>query len=153
MTPNEAKTFFRKAFTAFPGLQSWLNENSPDIAGTLSAWAKTLATVEFNQAVEVLDGWIDGSIKDPPTGYKRETFAINVKAIVARQNEDSHKEIAREEQWRKSNRGRYQPSEAFRSVAKPFFEILKLRAEVMAGRLDSNACEVEVDRIVEQAFL
>lgn len=152
MTPLEAGKFFEKAFLAFPGLASWLRENSTDPAGTCSLWATTLAKVSADEADAVLDGWIDGTIKEPPTGYKRETFALNVKALVLAERGKINQERAREEQWIKSNRGKYQPSAAFRSIAKPFLEMLANKPLVMMGEMSHDEYDRQVDLITERAF-
>ena len=152
MNATEAGKFFEKAFLAFPGLASWLRENSPDPAGTCSLWASTLSKVSADEAEAVLDGWLDGSIKEPPVGYKRETFALNVKALVLNERSKIYQERAREEIWMKSNRGKYQPSAAFRSIAKPFLEMLANKPLVMAGEMTPQEYDRQVDLIAERAF-
>lgn len=152
MTPIEAGKFFEKAFLAFPGLSAWLRENSPDPAGTCSLWAATLAKVSAEEADAVLDGWVDGSIKEPPVGYKRETFALNVKALVMNERGKISQERVREEQWIKSNRGKYQPSAAIKLIAKPFMEMLENKKLVMAGEMTCEEYDQQVDAITERAF-
>jgi hypothetical protein len=152
MNPIEAGIFFQKAFLAFPGLASWLRENSTDPAGTCSIWASTLAKVSADEADAVLDGWIDGSIKEPPTGYKRETFALNVKALAMGLRDQAKREQVREELWIKSNRGKYQPSAAFRSVAKPFMAMMAERDRAINGEITWVEYDRLVDEITEGAF-
>ena len=152
MTPIEAGKFFEKAFLAFPGLSAWLRENSPDPAGTCSLWASTLSKISAEEAYAVLDGWVDGSIFDPPTGYKRETFALNVKALAMAERGKRNQDRAREEQWVKSNRGKYQPSAAFRSIAKPFMQMLDNKPLLMNGEITHAEYDRLVDEITEQAF-
>jgi hypothetical protein len=152
MNPIEAGAFFQKAFLAFPGLASWLRENSTDPAGTCSIWASTLAKVSADEADAVLDGWIDGSIKEPPTGYKRETFALNVKALAMGLRDQAKREQVREELWIKSNRGKYQPSAAFKSVAKPFMAMMAERDRAINGEITWVEYDRLVDEITEGAF-
>jgi hypothetical protein len=152
MNPIEAGAFFQKAFIAFPGLASWLRENSTDPAGTCSSWASTLSKVSADEADAVLDGWIDGSIKEPPTGYKRETFALNVKALAMGLRDQAKREQVREELWIKSNRGKYQPSAAFRSVAKPFMAMMAERDRAINGEITWVEYDRLVDEITEGAF-
>ena len=152
MNQTEAGKFFQKAFLAFPGLASWLRENSTDPAGTCSIWASTLAKVSADEADAVLDGWIDGSIKEPPTGYKRETFALNVKALAMGLRDQAKREQVREELWIKSNRGKYQPSAAFKSVAKPFMAMMAERDRAINGEITWAEYDRLVDKITEGAF-
>jgi hypothetical protein len=152
MNTTEAGKFFQKAFLAFPGLASWLRENSTDPAGTCSIWASTLAKVSADEADAVLDGWVDGSIKEPPTGYKRETFALNVKALALAERGKANQDRAREEQWIKSNRGKYQPSAAFKSIAKPFMQMLEHKSRLVDGEITHAEYDRIVDEITEGAF-
>jgi hypothetical protein len=152
MTPTEAGQFFQKAFLAFPGLASWLRENSTDPAATCATWASTLAKVSAGEADAVLDGWVDGSIKEPPTGYKRETFALNVKALALQMRSELRKDLDREEQWIKSNRGKYIPSAAFKSIAKPFMEMLEHKSRLAEGEITHAEYDRLVDEITEGAF-
>jgi hypothetical protein len=152
MTATEAGKFFQKAFLAFPGLASWLRENSTDPAGTCSIWASTLAKVSAEEAYAVLDGWVDGSIKDPPVGYKRETFALNVKALALASRDEVKRERVREELWVKSNRGKHIPSAAFKSIAKPFMQMLEHKSRLMDGEITHSEYDRLVDEITEGAF-
>ena len=152
MNSTEAGKFFEKAFIAFPGLASWLRENSTDPAGTCSSWASTLSKVSAEEAYAVLDGWVDGSIQDPPVGYKRETFALNVKALAMTERGKRNQDRAREELWVKSNRGKYQPSAAFRSIAKPFMQMLDNKTLLLNGEITHAEYDRLVDEITEQAF-
>jgi hypothetical protein len=108
--------------------------------------------VSADEADAVLDGWIDGSIKEPPTGYKRETFALNVKALAMGLRDQAKREQVREELWIKSNRGKYQPSAAFRSVAKPFMAMMAERDRAINGEITWVEYDRLVDEITEGAF-
>jgi hypothetical protein len=152
MTPAEATEFFRNAFIAFPGLAAWLRETSTDGAATCSVWARTLAKVTLDEATYVLDGWIDGTIEDPPIGYRRESFALHVKAIATKERDIRNKELEREKQWIKSNRGNYQPSAAFKVVAKPYLESIEWLPKLWAGEVTHQEYDERCDRIFADAF-
>lgn len=152
MTPTQATEFFDRAFIAFPGLASWLRESSTDGAATCSVWARTLAKVSFKEANDVLDGWIDGTIDDPPQGYRRELFALHVKAIAATQREIRNKELYREEQWLKTNRGNYQPSAAFKAIAKPYLQMMDWKDKLWLGQITDSEYQAKVDEIVAGVF-
>lgn len=151
MTPSEAKDFFEKVFVAFPGLKEWL-KSIGDPSSTVAVWSRTLNAVTSEEAMTVLDGWIDGSIANPPVGYRREMFALEVKSLVMQVRSELRKERDREEQWIKSNRGKYQPTAAFRSIAKPFMQMLANKELVMAGEMSVEEYDRQVDIITEQAF-
>jgi hypothetical protein len=152
MNATEAGKFFEKAFVDFPGLAYWLRKNSTDPAGTCSSWASTLAKVSTEEAYAVLDGWVDGSIKDPPAGYKCELFALNVKALAMAARQKTNRERSREEQWIKSNRGKYVPSAAFKSIAKPFMQMLEHKSRLVEGEITHAEYDRLVDEITEGAF-
>lgn len=152
MTPAEATQFFESAFIAFPGLAAWLRETSTDGAATCSVWARTLAKVTLDEATYVLDGWIDGTIDDPPTGYRRESFALHVKAIALKEREIRNKELEREKQWIKSNRGNYQPSAAFKAIAKPYGRMLEWKDKLWEGEISDAEYQTKVDEIVAGTF-
>ena len=152
MTPAEATQFFESAFIAFPGLAAWLRETSTDGAATCSVWARTLAKVTLDEANYVLDGWIDGTIEDPPTGYRRESFALHVKAIALKEREIRNKELEREKQWIKSNRGNYQPSAAFKAIAKPYFRMMEWKDRLWEGEISDSEYQTKVDEIVAGVF-
>lgn len=152
MTPTETKEFFSRAFVAFPSVPQWLKEASVDPSATLSTWQRTLEPITLEEADMVLDGWITGDIPNPPTGYRRELFAIDLKGCAMRDRDERKRETRREEQWVKSNRGNYQPSAAFRSVAKPFGEMMEWKAKLWAGEITDSEYDQKVDEIVARAF-
>ena len=152
MTPVEANEFFSRAFKTFPGVLEWLNEKSEDPKYTLGSWKRTLEKVTIEEANWVLSGWEDGSIPQPPVGYRRELFAIDLKACVIRDRDERNRERRREEQWIKSNRGKYIPSAAFRSIAKPFMEMLEHKSRLVDGEMTHAEYDRLVDEITEGAF-
>lgn len=150
MTAEEFVFFTQQAFIAFPGLKEWLYEKSPEPAATIRVWGKTLEKTTLKEAIAVLDGWTAGAIKDPPTGYKREVFAIEVRSIAAEARRKRMVEHAKTEQQQRYSRDNYKPSAAFKSIAEPFGRILGLRAQVMSGELELEDCERQTREIVEE---
>ncbi len=145
MTDEEATEFVQHASTAFPGLLELL-EKSP---GTLGVWAKTLQQVAFREALRVLERWIAGSLPDPPVGFRRELFALDVRQVVLNDRAVANRFVSSK---RAMDNGRKYPSAAFVSIAKPFGEILDLRAKVMAGELSGEECDRRVDEVIDNAF-
>lgn len=145
MEKCELSAFFGNAFDAFPGLRE-LIASSP---GTLAVWGKTLETIALQEAASVLDRWIVGTLDNPPVGFRRESFALDVRAVVGRDRSDAAR---RSENSVKINRGKYVPSHAFISIAEPFSEILELRRKTMVGELTAEECDWRIHDIVEGAF-
>ena len=150
MTAEEFVFFTQQAFIAFPGLKEWLYEKSPEPSATIRVWGKTLEHTPLREAIAVLDGWTTGAIKDPPTGYKREVFAIDVRSIASESRRRRAAEQSKTEQRKRYSRDNYQPSAAFQSIAEPFSRILELRKRVMAGELELEDCEKQVQQIVDE---
>jgi len=92
MTEIEYKQFIERSFAAFPGLHEWVESKSPEPSETLGFWARSLKSVSIEDANKVLDGWCDGSITDPPVGFRREMFALDVRAISQRWRDDRRKQ-------------------------------------------------------------
>lgn len=81
MTIEEANSFLREAFIAFPGVLQWVKDNSPDTKATIQVWAKNLSSVSTAEAISVLNRWNANQIP-PPSGYQRELFVNHVIAVV-----------------------------------------------------------------------
>jgi hypothetical protein len=144
MQGNELNEFFGLAFDAFPGLRAFVAE-SPN---TLKVWGKTLSNVTPKEAMSVLSRWVDGSLDNPPVGFRRELFALDLKAVAMKDRNDYARERAGVEAREKAER-KHRPSVAFQSIAEPFGRILGLRAKVMSGEMELADCERQVREIVE----
>ena len=152
MTQSEFAAFFVQARIAFPGLSEWVLEKSPDAQATFAVWAKTLARTDIEDATAALDGWVTGSIPNPPIGYRRESFALDVRAIAAARADARHKVAYREETLNKSRRKDYKPSAAFISIAKPFSLILDSQRRMMNGEITMTEHDRVTAEIIEEAF-
>lgn len=148
MTPIELSSFMESASIAF----SSIGELVAKTPAVVSVWSRTLHGITYEEAVEVLDRWIMGTLSNPPSFYRRDSFALDVRAVVAFRRSEWLRQKEQFEQQEKRDR-RKQPSAAFRSIAKPFNEILALRAKVMAGELSAVDCEWQVKAIVDGAFV
>ena len=153
MNEQEAKQFFQAAFAAFPGVPQWARENSSDFSMTIASWMKTLATTTLDEALEVIEGWVAGTIKDPPVGYKRETFAMQVKAIAGQKRlERIKKERKHEEEWVKAHRGKYQRPEGLVAMSPYLDRIFERQAAHRAGEITERELEEQTNAIVNEAF-
>jgi hypothetical protein len=148
MESDKLEIFFSSACNAFPGLRDLLAA-SP---ATLAVWSQTLQQVSYTEAAQVLDWWIRGTLENPPVGFRRELFALDVRAVAMRIRSDDMRLQEQQERLQKLDRRR-RPSQAFRSIAKPFYEILALRAKVMAGELSATECDQQVKAIIDGAFV
>lgn len=83
MDESEFATFQHEYFEAFPGTLAWLREASPDVAGTLMVWRKTLAGTPLEYARRVLDEMISG-VTPPPAAYERDKTALLIRERAGR---------------------------------------------------------------------
>jgi len=85
MTDKEARSFFLdEVFVAFPAVQLWIKETSPQPDKTLGYWCKALDSVSVDEAREVLEIWVAGKDPNnkPPEAYQRDVFALHLKSCV-----------------------------------------------------------------------
>lgn len=146
MNNQQTREFVEQVATAFPGLLELLDK-SP---ATLTVWARTLEQVAPREALGVLERWITGVLPDPPVGFRREMFALDVKSIVMRDRSDDARRKAGLEARTKADRNSYRPSAAFKSISEPFGRILELRKLVLAGELELGDCEKQIQQIIEE---
>jgi hypothetical protein len=150
MTEQESKQFFKIAFAAFPGLPQWAKENSSDFGMTLVSWARTLSNTTLEEATEIIDGWIDGTIADPPVGYKRETFALQVKAIAAQRKFERTKHLREEEEWMKTNRKNYIRPVGLVLISPYLQRIFREQDRFRAGEISQSDLADATDAIIEE---
>lgn len=85
MTPDEFNKLIPELFAAYPNLESWLEERRPDAEDrrkTLATWFRTLAKVEFADAMAALGEWLDGAC--PLKAYERDLVAVLLKNTADR---------------------------------------------------------------------
>lgn len=150
MTEPEFEVFFNASLAAFPGLGEWLQRNSPDVPRTVASWRKTLERVTAEEANKVLDGWIDGSIKNPPVGFRREVFAQEVRSLVATWRDESLRESQREEQFRKSHVGRYTRPKGIVEIAPYLNRVIELGEDMRNGKIAAEECAALIDEVVAE---
>jgi hypothetical protein len=146
MNNDEHKRFIQAAFVAFPGLREWVNEKSPEPAKTIAAWSKALANVSIEDAMQVLDGWVAGTLADPPVGFRRELFALDVRACSQRIREARNKEVRRDE-IRQADRN-YKSATRNYAMAPAMAKIFDLVAHRDAGLISQEELDTQVDAIV-----
>jgi hypothetical protein len=147
---QESKQFYKAAFAAFPGVAQWAKEHSSDLSLTLAMWTKTLSDIDLSDAIEVIEGWADGSIPEPPIGYKRETFALQVKAIVKQRRYEAAKALQREEEWVKANRAKYQRPAGLVLLSPYLNRIFEKQAEFRNGNITQAELDAQTNAIVEE---
>jgi CRISPR/Cas system Type II protein with McrA/HNH and RuvC-like nuclease domain len=150
VTEQEARQFFNVAFAAFPGVSEWAKEKSSDFSLTIASWKKALATTTLEEAIEVIEGWSAGTIPDPPIGYKRESFALQVKAIAGQRRFEKAKEQRREEEWVKANRSKYQRPAGLVLLSPYLNRIFEKQAEFRNGNITQAELDAQTNAIVEE---
>jgi hypothetical protein len=149
MQGKELTDFFGMAFDAFPGLRE-LVSSSP---GTVKVWAKTLEPVSFIDAGRVLNRWITGELENPPIGFRRELFALDVRAVVARMRDDDYRRKVSQEKMETGRKPRgVNPTPAY-DISRPFLEkVLDLNKQVMNGTLTDYEWDDGVKTLIDEAF-
>jgi hypothetical protein len=145
MNSESMKLFAKQACEAFPGLIELL-ERSP---ATLAVWGRTLERVTLDEASSVLGRWIDGSLAEPPVGFRRELFALDIKAIVAKDRGDTIRKRDSEEQRAKTIRKESgTPAYAF---CRPFMDkVISLNNQVANGSLTQQERNFMVEELIEE---
>jgi len=148
MNAEQMQLFAKNSSQAFPGLMELL-ERSPE---TLGVWGRTLAQVSLAEASGVLSRWIDGSLADPPVGFRRELFALDVKAVVARDRGDTIRKRDSEDQRAKTIRKENgTPAHAF---CRPFMDkVILLNNQVTNGTLTQQERDLAVEELIEETVL
>ena len=147
MNKEDLGRFVESASTAFETITDLVSKNP----GVVGVWVRTLEPITFMEAMSVLDRWIAGTLPNPPTFYRRDMFALEVRQIVMQDRfMDNHQQRQAEEQA-KRDRGRM-PSAAFRSIAEPYAKIQQLKADYWAGLITVIEYNDLVEEIVETAF-
>lgn len=149
MNKQETSEFVQQVAIAFPGLLELL-EKSP---ATLGVWAKTLEQVSSRDAMRVLSRWIDGSLDNPPIGFRREMFALDVRSVAMRMRSDEMSKQASAEKIENGKRPRGQnATPAYDLCASFFAKVLPLNEQVINGTLLQQERDVVVAQLLEEAF-
>jgi hypothetical protein len=150
MTPDEARSFLREAFIAFPGVWEWLKTNSPDRERTLEVWAKSLEKVAVAEAVIVLNRWTANEIP-PPSGYQRELFCQHVIAVVQKDRMKTYSAKHREEVFDQLNLN--QPKGNYNSVCGPFMrDVMAIKSSYELGQISFEELERQVEERKQKAL-
>lgn len=83
MLQNEAEEFIRDiAWVAFPAARAFVITNSPSPRQTLEFEAKALLSIDFQEAISVIDRWTTGSLPAPSGKEFNDGFALHIRAVV-----------------------------------------------------------------------
>ena len=149
MNQRETTDFVQQVAIAFPGLLELL-EKSP---ATIGVWARTLEQVTPREAMRVLDRWITGDLENPPIGFRREQFALDVRSVAQRMRSDEfskHASVAAIENGRKP-RGKNKTPAA--DICRPFIDtVLAVNAQVINGTLMQQERDDVVAQLLEEAM-
>ena len=149
MTIEEANSFLREAFIAFPGVLQWVKDNSPDPKQTLQLWAKNLERISTAEAISVLNRWNANEIP-PPSGYQRELFINHVIAVVQKDRSKNYAARHREEVFEQLNLK--QPSGNYNAVCGPFMkDVLGLKSSYDLGQISYDELTKQVEERKQQA--
>ena len=71
MTPTELSSFIESASIAFVSI----GDHVAKTPAVVAVWSRTLHDIKYEEATEVLDRWIMGTLSNPPSFYRRDSFA------------------------------------------------------------------------------
>jgi hypothetical protein len=150
VTIEEANSFLREAFIAFPGVLQWVKDNSPDPKQTLQLWAKNLERISTAEAISVLNRWNANDIP-PPSGYQRELFINHVIAVVQKDRSKNYAARHRLEVFEQLNLK--QPKGNYNAVCGPFMkDVLGLKASYDLGQISYEELTKQVEERKQQAL-
>lgn len=150
MTIEEANSFLREAFIAFPGVLQWVKDNSPEPKQTLQLWARNLERISIDEAISVLNRWNANEIP-PPSGYQRELFINHVIAVVQKDRSKNYSARHREEVFEQLNLK--QPKGNYNAVCGPFMsDVLGLKASYDLGQISFEELTKQVEERKQQAM-
>jgi hypothetical protein len=147
MNKEELGRFVDAASTAFETIAELIAKNP----GVIGVWLRTLEPITFMEAMGVLDRWIRSELPNPPTFYRRDLFALDVRQIVLQDRFMASHQLRQADEQAKRDRSRM-PSAAFRSIAEPYARIQALLARYDSGQITLVQFENLVEFIVETAF-
>jgi hypothetical protein len=145
---NEFREFFKLAYDAFPGLRELISL-SP---GTQKQWARMLSKVSFEDAMRVLDGWIDGTFRDPPIGWRREMFALDVRAYAQTIREARTKQHRIDEDFKEACRRKKQSALMAYPIGPIYARICAVIELRNKGGLTPDEAYDETSRLVEEGL-
>jgi hypothetical protein len=150
MTIEEANSFLREAFIAFPGVLQWVKDNSPDTKSTLQLWAKNLSKITVAEATSVLNRWNANEIP-PPSGYQRELFINHVIAVVQNDRSKNYAAKHREKVFEQLNLN--QPRGNYNAVCGPFIkDIMAMKSSYELGQISYEELERQVEERKQAAL-
>jgi len=145
---NEFREFFKLAYDAFPGLRELISL-SP---GTQKQWARMLSKVSFDDAMRVLDGWIDGTFREPPIGWRREMFALDVRAYAQTIREARTKQHRIDEDFKEACRRKKQSSLMAYPIGPAYARICAVVELKNKGLLSPEDAMVQTKAIVDDGL-
>jgi len=107
--------------------------------------------VSLDDAMDVLNRWISGALENPPIGFRREMFALDIKAVADRVYSDWLRKKQNQElldkTYRKNNR-----SKAFIAVAPAFSKFLEYNEAVINGNMTQEDRDWQVHHDIDELF-
>ena len=147
MNLNELSKLVDETCKAFPGMMELVSKH-PTV---VESWAVTLKDVSLDDALDVLNRWMSGTLENPPIGFRRDMFALDIKAVADRVYSDWLRKKQNQElldkTYRKKNRSR-----AFIAVTTAFSKFLEYNEAVINGTMTQEDRDWQVHHDIEELF-
>jgi hypothetical protein len=148
MNTTELQKLVEETCSAFPGMQE-LVEKHPSVVAT---WGKTLHAIALQDAMAVLNRWIAGTLENPPVGFRREVFALDIKAVVERVHSDIARKRLNHEVIDRADRRKNYRSAVTVLIGPVFEKFLAYNEEVINGTMSHDERELKIKNEIQALF-
>ena len=148
MTNSEATEFLEAVLVAFPGVNQWLKNASPNIDATKAIWARTLEQITMDEGMSVLSRWSSGKLP-APEGYAKESFHLHLIAVVKQDRSKIAQERTRTQtlQSHKGGSNRF-----YKAILGPFMgKVLAVQRQYIAGEIGFEDRDRQIESLVSEA--
>jgi len=142
MNATEINQLSDRIFTSFPMIFKLLNDNSPNMTGTLAAWQKMLAKVTIDEANEVVDKWLDGR-REPPKSYDADRVPLTIRSEASFNRSERQREATSEQIHSRGRTATGDPGFGNALVA-----MWALREKQRSGAIDEIGFETEMQSVL-----
>ena len=148
MNSKESKEFLEAVLVAFPGVNQWLKNASPNFDATKALWARTLEQIEMSEGMSVLARWSSGKLP-APEGYAKENFHLHIIAVVKQDRAKAARERTRETTLQEHTRT---GKSFYRAILGPFMaQVLSVQKRYVAGEIGYDERDKLIDALVADA--
>jgi hypothetical protein len=142
---KESAEFLESVLIAFPGVNQWLRNASPNAEATKTLWAKSLEQITVEEGMSVLSRWSSGKLP-APEGYAKESFHLHLIAVV----KHDRSKIAQERTRAKTLQSHKGGSNRFyKSILGPFMaKVIAVQRQYIVGEIGFEERDRQIESLV-----